>query len=164
MSRLPSVASRESYSQNRRVLYPAVLWLLYGHGPIGRREIFLTSSLLVEIEGYFSLEFVNYVCETEDRSWAGFSAYWSQISRYLANSHRYITFLKKSAILSAISELFYTLTINTKTEFFSNYNRVNMFSCLNIFKMKFRYFPATLAKLYSATAIEMSPLFGFIFC
>jgi hypothetical protein len=38
-------------------------------GPIGRREIFLTgtSSLLVEIEGHFSLEFVNYVCETEDR-------------------------------------------------------------------------------------------------
>jgi hypothetical protein len=39
-----------------------------GHGPIGRREIFLPSSLLVEIEGYFSLEFVNYVCETEDRT------------------------------------------------------------------------------------------------
>jgi hypothetical protein len=57
---------RESYSQNRRVLYPAVLWLLYGYGPIGRREIFLPSSLLVEIEGYFSFEFVNYVCETED--------------------------------------------------------------------------------------------------
>jgi hypothetical protein len=37
-------------------------------GPIGRREIFLTSSLLVEIEGHFSLEFVNYVCETEDWS------------------------------------------------------------------------------------------------
>jgi hypothetical protein len=37
-------------------------------GPIGRREIFLTSSLLVEIEGHFSLEFVNYVCETEDLS------------------------------------------------------------------------------------------------
>jgi hypothetical protein len=36
-------------------------------GPIGRREIFLTSSLLVEIEGHFSLEFVNYVCETEGR-------------------------------------------------------------------------------------------------
>jgi hypothetical protein len=36
-------------------------------GPIGRREIFLTSLLLVEIEGHFSLEFVNYVCETEDR-------------------------------------------------------------------------------------------------
>jgi hypothetical protein len=42
--------------------------ILYGHGPIGRREIFLTSSLLVEIEGYFSLEFVNYVCETDDCS------------------------------------------------------------------------------------------------
>jgi hypothetical protein len=39
-------------------------------GPIGRREIFLTSSLLVEIEGHFSLEFVNYICETEDRSGA----------------------------------------------------------------------------------------------
>jgi hypothetical protein len=35
-------------------------------GPIGRRKIFLTSSLLVEIEGHFSFEFVNYVCETED--------------------------------------------------------------------------------------------------
>jgi hypothetical protein len=29
--------------------------------------VFLTSSVLVEIEGYFSLEFVNYVCETGDR-------------------------------------------------------------------------------------------------
>jgi hypothetical protein len=33
---------------------------------MGRREIFHTFSLLVEIEGHFAHEFVNYVCETED--------------------------------------------------------------------------------------------------
>jgi hypothetical protein len=36
--------------------------------PMGRREIFLTFSLLVEIEGHFTNEFVSYVYETED--WA----------------------------------------------------------------------------------------------
>jgi hypothetical protein len=36
--------------------------------PMGRREIFLTFSLLVEIEGHFINEFVSYVYETEDRS------------------------------------------------------------------------------------------------
>jgi hypothetical protein len=35
--------------------------------PIGRRGIFLNFSLLVEIEGHFTNEFVIYVCETEDR-------------------------------------------------------------------------------------------------
>jgi hypothetical protein len=34
--------------------------------PMGRREIFLTFSLLVEIEGHFTNEFVSYVYETED--------------------------------------------------------------------------------------------------
>jgi hypothetical protein len=33
---------------------------------IGRREIFLTFSLLVEIEGHFTNQFVSYVYETED--------------------------------------------------------------------------------------------------
>jgi hypothetical protein len=33
--------------------------------PMGRREIFLTFSLLVEIEGHFTNEFVSYVYETE---------------------------------------------------------------------------------------------------
>jgi hypothetical protein len=33
---------------------------------MGRREIFLTFSLLVEIEGHFTNEFVSYVFETED--------------------------------------------------------------------------------------------------
>jgi hypothetical protein len=35
---------------------------------MGRREIFHTCSLLVEIEGHFTHEFVNYVYETEDWS------------------------------------------------------------------------------------------------
>jgi hypothetical protein len=35
--------------------------------PMGKREIFLTFSLLVEIEGHFTKEFVSYVHETEDR-------------------------------------------------------------------------------------------------
>jgi hypothetical protein len=35
--------------------------------PMGRREIFLTFLLLVEIEGHFTNEFVTYVYETEDR-------------------------------------------------------------------------------------------------
>jgi hypothetical protein len=42
---------------------------------MGRREIFPTSSLLVEIEGHFTHEFVAYVYETQDRfrySVAGF--------------------------------------------------------------------------------------------
>jgi hypothetical protein len=34
--------------------------------PMGRREIFLTFLLLVEIEGHFTNEFVTYVYETED--------------------------------------------------------------------------------------------------
>jgi hypothetical protein len=33
---------------------------------MGRREIFHTFSLLVEIEGHFTHEFVTYVYETED--------------------------------------------------------------------------------------------------
>jgi hypothetical protein len=33
--------------------------------PMGRREIFLTFSLLVEIEGHLTNEFVSYVYETE---------------------------------------------------------------------------------------------------
>jgi hypothetical protein len=33
---------------------------------MGRREIFHTFSLLVEIEGHFTHEFVSYVYETED--------------------------------------------------------------------------------------------------
>jgi hypothetical protein len=43
-------------------------------GPIGRREIFLTSSLLVEIEGHFTHEFVSYVYETEDSNEYGNTA------------------------------------------------------------------------------------------
>jgi hypothetical protein len=35
---------------------------------MGRREIFHSFSLLVEIEGYFTHEFVSYVYETEDSS------------------------------------------------------------------------------------------------
>jgi hypothetical protein len=35
--------------------------------PMGRREIFLTFSLLVEIEGHFTNEFVSYIYEIEDR-------------------------------------------------------------------------------------------------
>jgi hypothetical protein len=35
--------------------------------PMGRREIFLTFSLLVEIEEHFTKEFVSYVYETKDR-------------------------------------------------------------------------------------------------
>jgi hypothetical protein len=35
--------------------------------PRGRREIFLTFSLLVEIQGHVTNEFVSYVYETEDR-------------------------------------------------------------------------------------------------
>jgi hypothetical protein len=34
--------------------------------PMGRRETFLTFSLLVEIEGHFTNEFVSYVYKTED--------------------------------------------------------------------------------------------------
>jgi hypothetical protein len=34
---------------------------------MGRKEIFLTFFLLVEIEGHFTNEFVSYVYETEDR-------------------------------------------------------------------------------------------------
>jgi hypothetical protein len=34
---------------------------------MGGREIFHTFLLLVEIEGHFTLELVNYVYETEDR-------------------------------------------------------------------------------------------------
>jgi hypothetical protein len=34
--------------------------------PMGRREIFITFSLLVEIEGHLTNEFVSYVYETED--------------------------------------------------------------------------------------------------
>jgi hypothetical protein len=34
--------------------------------PMGRIEIFLTLSLLVEIEGLFTNEFVRYVYETEE--------------------------------------------------------------------------------------------------
>jgi hypothetical protein len=37
--------------------------------PMERREIFITFSLLVEIEGHFTHEFVSYVYETED--WSG---------------------------------------------------------------------------------------------
>jgi hypothetical protein len=33
--------------------------------PMGRREIFITFSLLVEIEGHLTNEFVSYVYETE---------------------------------------------------------------------------------------------------
>jgi hypothetical protein len=33
---------------------------------MGRKEIVNTFSLLVEIEGHFTHEFVSYVCETED--------------------------------------------------------------------------------------------------
>jgi hypothetical protein len=35
--------------------------------PMGRRQIFLTFSQLVEIEGHFTNEFVSYVYETKDR-------------------------------------------------------------------------------------------------
>jgi hypothetical protein len=35
--------------------------------PMGRREILLTFSLLIEIEGHFTNEFVSYVYETEGR-------------------------------------------------------------------------------------------------
>jgi hypothetical protein len=42
--------------------------------PMGRREIFLTFSLLVEIEGHLTNEFVSYVYETEDRS--GTPTFW----------------------------------------------------------------------------------------
>jgi hypothetical protein len=34
--------------------------------PMGRREIFYNFSLLLEIEGHFTHEFVSYVYETED--------------------------------------------------------------------------------------------------
>jgi hypothetical protein len=35
--------------------------------PMEKREIVLTFSLLVEIKGHFTNEFVSYVYETEDR-------------------------------------------------------------------------------------------------
>jgi hypothetical protein len=54
-------------------------------GPIGRREIFPTSSLLVEIEGHFSLEFVNYVCETEDWSHSRALYYYPQLFLHVQN-------------------------------------------------------------------------------
>jgi hypothetical protein len=38
---------------------------------MGRREIFHTFSLLVEIEGHFTHEFVTYVYETVGRSFLG---------------------------------------------------------------------------------------------
>jgi hypothetical protein len=56
-------SSRQSYSQNRRVLYLS----LFLCEPMGSREMFHTFSLLVEIEGHFTHEFVSYVYETEDR-------------------------------------------------------------------------------------------------
>jgi hypothetical protein len=46
--------------------------------PMGRREIIHTFSLLVEIEGYFTNEFVSYVHETEDR-----------ILKYAGESYRF---------------------------------------------------------------------------
>jgi hypothetical protein len=36
--------------------------------PMGRRKTFITLSLLVEIKGHFTNEFVSYVYETEDRT------------------------------------------------------------------------------------------------
>jgi hypothetical protein len=59
--------ARQSYSQKRRVLYLS----LFLCEPMGCREIFHTFSLLVELEGHFTHEFVSfvsYVYETEDRS------------------------------------------------------------------------------------------------
>jgi hypothetical protein len=44
------------------VLYPALL----GGEPMGRREIFLTFSLLVKIEGHITNEFVSYVYDETD--------------------------------------------------------------------------------------------------
>jgi hypothetical protein len=41
---------------------------------MGRREIYHTFSLLVEIEGHFTHEFVSYVYETEDREHTVFTA------------------------------------------------------------------------------------------
>jgi hypothetical protein len=38
---------------------------------MGRKEIFYTFSLLVEIAGHFTHEFVSYVYETEDRTGRG---------------------------------------------------------------------------------------------
>jgi hypothetical protein len=56
------VSCRQSYSQNRRGIIP--ITSLYG--PMGRREIFHTFLLLVEIEGHFTHELVSYVYETQD--------------------------------------------------------------------------------------------------
>jgi hypothetical protein len=43
--------------------------------PMGRREIFLTFSQLVEIEEHFTKEFVSYVYETKDWWDVNFSVY-----------------------------------------------------------------------------------------
>jgi hypothetical protein len=57
------ITSRQSYSQNRRVLYVPHTCLCES---MRRREIFLTFSLLDEIEGHFTQEFVTNVYATED--------------------------------------------------------------------------------------------------
>jgi hypothetical protein len=50
--------------------------------PMGRREIFLTFSLLVEMEGNFTNEFVSYVYVTED--WIQFQI-WLQLYIWIQN-------------------------------------------------------------------------------
>jgi hypothetical protein len=61
----PNLTSRESQSQIRRVLYLTHFLC----EPMRRIEIFHTISLLVEIEGHFTYEFVTYryVFGTQDR-------------------------------------------------------------------------------------------------
>jgi hypothetical protein len=58
---LPMNFSPQSYCQNRRVFIPVTFLC----EPMGRWEIFHTTTLLVEIEGHFTHEFVTYVYETD---------------------------------------------------------------------------------------------------
>jgi hypothetical protein len=71
---------RQSYSQNK------IIPLTFLCEPIGRMEIFHTFSLLVEIEGHFTHEFVSYVCETEDL-YQHLLIYWPMYSKYEMNAN-----------------------------------------------------------------------------
>jgi hypothetical protein len=57
--------------------------------PMGRREIFLTFSLLVETEGHFTNELVSYVYETEDSSFHTQKNTFSYLALYLSCINKY---------------------------------------------------------------------------
>jgi hypothetical protein len=74
-----------------------------------------------------------------------------------------IQIFQKFRYFSAIFGFSYRLTLKTNAQFSLKFKSFGMFFSQNSFKIKFRYFPLLLVKIYSVTAIKMSPLLGFIF-